>query len=396
MNMNKLAYISPSISGLSIENATAVTPQGIIPKATIGIENGKIAYIGKHRHYYNAPVIDANGLLALPGFIDLHSDVIETEIQPRPGGRFPIDVALVELDKKLAGCGITTMYHCLCFCESDKNEVRATDTVREIIQNINRLSGSLRIRNRIHARFEVTDVNCTSVLEAFIREQAVHLFSIMDHTPGQGQFTSMKHFQAYYGRAEKMNGADIDQLAKKRIQVREVLGDHHIRKLTSLCRQYRIPMASHDDDTAEKVRWVHELGIRLSEFPVKLVAARNATDLGMHVLMGAPNILRGNSLTDNLSGREAIQQGCCNIIGSDYSPAMMLHAVFTLHRLQMRPLNELVNMVSYNPARALGIDDHMGSIQEGLWADLVLVDASDPIPRIVKTFVGGKQVFSSF
>jgi alpha-D-ribose 1-methylphosphonate 5-triphosphate diphosphatase len=116
----------------------------------------------------------------------------------------------------------------------------------------------------------------------------------------------------------------------------------------------------------------------------------------MHVLMGAPNILRGNSLTNNLSGREAIQQGCCNIIGSDYSPAMMLHAIFTLHRLKMGPLNELVKMVSYNPAKALGIDDHLGSIQEGLWADLVLVDTSDPVPRVVKTFVNGKQVFSAF
>lgn len=381
---------------LSIENATVVTPDGIFPDSTIGIENGKIAYIGKHRNFFNALAIDAVGLLALPGFIDLHSDVIETEIQPRPGGRFPIDVALVELDKKLAGCGITTMYHCLSFCESDKNEVRSTETVREIIQNINRLSSSLSVRNRIHARFEVTDVNCAAVMEAFIREQAVHMFSIMDHTPGQGQFTSMQHFQTYYGRAEKMNGADIDQLAKKRIQLRGELGDHHIRKLTSLCRQYRIPMASHDDDTPEKVRWVYDMGIRLSEFPVKLAAARSAMDLGMHVLMGAPNILRGNSLTDNLSGREAVQQGCCNIIGSDYSPAMMLHALFILHRLNAGPLNELVKMVSYNPAKALGIDDHLGSIQVGLYADLVLVDISDPIPRIVKTFVGGKQVFSTF
>jgi alpha-D-ribose 1-methylphosphonate 5-triphosphate diphosphatase len=116
----------------------------------------------------------------------------------------------------------------------------------------------------------------------------------------------------------------------------------------------------------------------------------------MYVMMGAPNVVRGSSLTDNLSGRNAIQQGYCNIIGSDYSPAMMLHAIFTLHRLQMGPLNELVKMVSYNPAKAMGIDDRQGSIQEGLWADLVLVDTSDSIPRVVKTFVSGKQVFSAF
>jgi alpha-D-ribose 1-methylphosphonate 5-triphosphate diphosphatase len=394
--VNNLACVNLSNRILSLENATVITLNEMIPNTTLGIENGKIAYIGKRRGFINAVAIDVSGLMILPGFIDLHSDAIETEIQPRPGGRFPIKIALVELDKKLASCGITTMYHCLTFGDSDTNEIRRTETTLDIIRDLNRLGSSLRIRNRIHARFEITDVHCAAVVEALIREQAVQMFSIMDHTPGQGQFTSMEHFKTYYGRAEKLNDDEITELARKRKQARADLCDHYIRKLTSLCRQYKIPMASHDDDTQEKVRWVYDMGIRLSEFPVKLAAARCAAGLGMYVMMGAPNVVRGSSLTDNLSGRNAIQQGYCNIIGSDYSPAMMLHAIFTLHRLQMGPLNELVKMVSYNPAKAIGIDERLGSIQEGLWADLVLVDPSDSIPRVVKTFVSGKQVFSAF
>jgi len=108
------------------------------------------------------------------------------------------------------------------------------------------------------------------------------------------------------------------------------------------------------DDTPEKVRWVRELGIGISEFPVKREAAKEASALGMNVLMGAPNVLRGKSLTENLSGREAIEAGFCNLMGSDYAPMSMLHAVFSLHRSMHVPLHEAVNMVTRNPARAIG------------------------------------------
>jgi alpha-D-ribose 1-methylphosphonate 5-triphosphate diphosphatase len=136
------------------------------------------------------------------------------------------------------------------------------------------------------------------------------------------------------------------------------------------------------------------MGVRISEFPVTLEAAKTARTLGMNVLMGAPNIIFGRSLSNNLSGRDAIAARCCNLIGSDYSPSSLLHAVFKMNQLALRSLPELIGMVSHAPARTMGQADRIGAIKEGLSADLVLVDDSGHTPRVIQTFVDGRQVYA--
>ena len=384
---------------LLIENSRAVTPSGIVDGATIVVEDRRIRKIISPADA-SKPVaaderMDAAGRLVLPGFIDLHSDAIEKEIQPRPGGKLPVDMVLVELDKKLASCGITSMYHCLCFSNSEKNELRQARMARDLVAQINGMSEHLRIRHRIHARFEMIDTDCIPVIEALIESNAIHLFSIMDHTPGQGQFAVLEDFKNFYRFSDRLNDVELEDLLQQRLKARDSFNDASLRRLLRLCRQYRIPTASHDDDTQEKVCWVHDMGVKMCEFPVTLEAARTALTLNMHVLMGAPNILRGKSLTNNLSGREAVQKGCCHVIGSDYSPTSILHALFALHRLQMDEFHELTKMVSLHPAQVLEKENQLGSITEGRMADLVWVDDSGPVPRIVKTFVEGRQVFSA-
>jgi DNA excision repair protein ERCC-2 len=73
----------------------------------------------------------------------------------------------------------------------------------------------------------------------------------------------------------------------------------------------------------------------------------------------------------------------------------LLHAAFALHREGIVALHEAVNMITRNPARAVGIADETGSLEEGKAADLVLVDDRGEVPRVVRTFVGGREVFAS-
>ena len=86
-------------------------------KADIVIENGLVAEIADHGSFQNCR--DFGGVLLVPGFIDLHSDAVEKEIEPRPGASFPVENAIVELDKKLALCVITTMFHAITFWEAE-------------------------------------------------------------------------------------------------------------------------------------------------------------------------------------------------------------------------------------------------------------------------------------
>ncbi|MBD1379474.1 amidohydrolase family protein [Metabacillus arenae] len=77
----------------------------------------------------------------LPGLVDSHSDAIEMEMEPRPSSTFPIEVSFYELEKKLIGKGITTIYHSLSLLEENaKKYVRRNRTVLSTIEAINHLS----------------------------------------------------------------------------------------------------------------------------------------------------------------------------------------------------------------------------------------------------------------
>ena len=107
----------------------------------------------------NIRIIDAGGMYLLPGMVDLHSDAIEKEIEPRPKTHFPIRSSLYELEKKLAASGITTIYHSISMGGETGLGVRNNKTVVEIIKNINQSSRErFMIRHRVHLRYEVTNL----------------------------------------------------------------------------------------------------------------------------------------------------------------------------------------------------------------------------------------------
>ena len=98
----------------NIIDANIVTPQEVI-RGVLRVENGIIVEIIPQNAYnpakYQVEEIDANGNLLLPGIIDIHTDAIDKEIMPRKSADFPIDIAFRELERRMSGCGITTVYH---------------------------------------------------------------------------------------------------------------------------------------------------------------------------------------------------------------------------------------------------------------------------------------------
>jgi len=133
-------------------------------------------------------------------------------------------------------------------------------------------------------------------------------------------------------------------------------------------------------------------GVTISEFPVDMEAARAAAQSGMHVAVGAPNVLRGQSTTANLSALEAIGQNAVDILCSDYYTPSLLHAVFRLINEKVMPIPDAVRMVTRNPARAVGMSDYLGSLEVGKRADMLLVNEGAGSPSVVAAWVGGHRV----
>src|SRR5690606_38879241 len=101
-----------------------VTPSGIIKNGVIVLEDNMTVDIQPVPVKASAPEdIDAAGAWVLPGLIDSHSDAIEQEVQPRPTSVMPVDSAFYELERRLVGQGITTMFHSLSlyYSEDERN-----------------------------------------------------------------------------------------------------------------------------------------------------------------------------------------------------------------------------------------------------------------------------------
>lgn len=366
----------------------------LIPHGALRIEQGLIVEIR------DTPVADAdiegNGLILMPGMIDMHGDMIEREIEPRPGVRMPMEMGLRDLDRKLANSGITTAYAAVSFSPgSTYGHMRSYEFTSEMIRAIRAHRVDLLIDHRVHARFEVTFPAALSVVKELIAEGSVDLISLCDHTPGQGQYRDLALQAANLAKSKGLTLEQAEANLLQRIRDRtETAGDlaTTLRAMSQYCALHGVPLASHDDDSIDKVALMQELGAAISEFPVTIEAAREAHARGMVNAMGAPNALRGTSYSGNLSARDAHAAGVLDLLAADYHPSAMLPAVLVLARTDPDGLPGAVRLATRNPARALGLEDR-GEIAEGLRADLIVADDSG-VGHVRTTISNGAVVYS--
>lgn len=376
-----------------LSNFTIIGPDKLMEGASLRIEDGLIAEIVPRAVPGG---VDGEGRLLCPGFIDMHGDMIEVEVEPRAGVDFPKQNAIAHLDARMAACGFTTAYAAVSFCtNSFRGERRSRSHTEGIIRALHEARPHCRIDHRIHARFDIDFPDAKAVLSDLLAGRLVDLVSLMDHTPGQGQYRDIQRHIAKIARQKSISIEAAHGLVMDRIESAGPEADrlNLLEQFATLARQAGIKLASHDDDTERKLTMMLALGAVISEFPITLDVARTATAMGISVAMGAPNAMRGQSYSGNLSAREAHAAGCLHILASDYHPASMLPAILTLAETDPAGLCGAVRLGSTNPAKALGLKDR-GALVPGLRADIAIVDLR-PMPRVVATLSEGRLAYSS-
>lgn len=377
-----------------LNDLTLVLPDRVIEGGALRIEDGKIAEIRETPAPVNSPRMA--GLVAIPGIIDLHGDMLERDVEPRPGARFPVEIGLFELDKRLAASGITTAYAAIGFSWS-RDDLRSQESAVMLINGVNQYRPDLLVDMRVHARFEIGNELTVPILNDLLEQGKIGMVSVMDHTPGQGQY---KNLDKYIGFMQKwLGGGDIvidpATIAKMKAKMEEQLNTPRdwsgVEAVAEVARRHGVALAAHDDDTREKVARQAELGFTISEFPVTEEAAQEARARGLKVIMGAPNAYRRRSTSDNLSAWEAIKAGWVDILATDYFPSAPLHAAFAVADEGVLPLHEAMKLIAQYPAEAVGLADR-GKLAVGLSADIVLVEKGQP-HRVRGTIRAGMPIY---
>jgi alpha-D-ribose 1-methylphosphonate 5-triphosphate diphosphatase len=348
-----------------------------------------------------------NGDYLLPGLVELHTDNLEKHLSPRPGVDWPSASAVMSHDAQIIAAGITTVFDALSIGDVNPKGKRMQQlpAMVEAIAKAN-AADMTRAEHRLHLRCEVCHPDTLSVFRDLVEQPLVQLVSTMDHSPGQRQFALESKYREYYMGKYHLSAEQMDAFIVEQVANSKIYSDRYRKAIVDICLARGLSVASHDDATVAHVEESAGYGMTIAEFPTTLEAAQACRRLDMSVLMGAPNIVRGGSHSGNIAAAKLAEEGLLDILSSDYYPASLLQAAFTLgeqleqKRVQLDDnaqvpgagLAKAVTTVSLAPARSAGLNDR-GEIRVGLRADLIHARAVGTLPVIQHVWRQAKRVF---
>jgi alpha-D-ribose 1-methylphosphonate 5-triphosphate diphosphatase len=331
----------------------------------------------------------ADGLVVLPGIVDIHGDAFERQMMPRPGVGFPLDVAFAESDRQAIANGITTVFHGLTW--SWEPGLRGLENARAVVACVERLRPQLAADTRIHLRHETYNLDAEAEVISWLNAHRVDALAFNDHMAIAAESSTRPHkLTPMVERSGLTRDAFLALVDSTKCRAGDV--PDSIRRLAKAAVANGIPLLSHDDTDPAQRQWFRALGCKLAEFPTTAETAQDAAAAGDYIVLGAPNVVRGGSHTGWINAADMIRLGCCSILASDYYYPAPLLAAFRLAADEILPLSKAWALVSTTPASAVGLNDR-GRLAAGQRADLILVDASDILrPRLIAAMVRGRLV----
>lgn len=374
----------------TVIDGVTVVPDGgraVIPNAAVVIdEAGTVVEIAD-----GGPAQD---LFLVPAAVDLHLDNLVQRRRPRATVSLDHEAVIAVLDAECAAAGVATVCVAARCEDSPRKGIDIADAA-VLAAVIEELAPDLCCDWRIHARVELTDDGAVDALLAVLSTSSrVALISMIETSLQRSRFSSLAETRRFYAQDWGVSESEVeDVFSVDPVRLAEV---HERRtEVAALAIAGDIALASHDDRTPEHIEQAFNHGARVAEFPLSMAAARRAHDLGMHVVLGAPNAIRGRSTSSgNVLAAEAVAAGFCDVLCSDYLPSSLQSAPQVLARGGWAPLPTTIDLISRNPGEVLGRSSPAIEIGRPLTASLrrVRQDAAGTHVGIA-LWRGGRLVF---
>jgi len=333
--------------------------------------------------------IDLSGYRVLPGIVDVHGDGFERHVAPRRGAMKQMAEGLIAVEAEMAANGITTGV--LAQFVSWEGGLRGPEFADQVFSTLRDAGADLVTDIRPQLRFEISLTDQYADLPERIAAWGVGYVVFNDHLPhdrlAQGRKPPRLTGQAL--KAGRNPEAHFQMLLDLHANVAKA--QDLLAPLCTALADAGVRLGSHDDGTAHGWSAWQARGVQIAEFPETHDAAEAANGSGGHVVLGAPNVVRGGSHKGNVSALDLVTMGLCDALASDYHYPSPRRAALMLVRSGLMDLAGAWALVSSGPAAVLGLEDR-GSLSPGKRADIVILDAGD---RVAATIAGGRISFMS-
>ncbi|MHA7155085.1 dihydroorotase [Arthrobacter sp. TMN-50] len=366
-------------------------------RADLLISDGIIAGVGQRLSAAGATVIDADGLVALPGLVDLHTHLRE------PGRE---DAETVETGTRAAALGGFTAVHAM----ANSTPVADTAGVVEQVYSLGRRAGWVEVRpvgavtvglggtqlaelgamadSRASVRVFSDDGVCVS--DPVLMRRALEYVKAFDGVIAQHaqEPRLTEGAQMNEGTVSAVLGlAGWPAVAEESIIARDVLLAHHVQSRLHVCH---VSTAG----SVEIIRWAKARGIKVTAevTPHHLLLTDELVRSYNPVYKVNPPLRTGE---DVQALREALADGTIDVVGTDHAPHPSEHkdCEWAQAAMGMTGLETALSVVQHTmistglmdwegfarvtsrtPARIGGLDHQGRPLSEGEAANVTLVD----------------------
>ena len=332
--------------------------------------------------------VDTRGFRLLPGIVDMHGDGFERHLAPRRGAMTDMRAGIASAEADLASNGITTAVMAQFY--SWEGGLRAPEFARKFLNALSVTRPEQLTDMRAQLRIETHMLAEYADMLALIKEHDIGYVVFNDHIPHKRLEEGRKPARLTgtalkSGRSPEAHLALMQALHAQSSDVPEALVVFARQLSEAGCL-----LGSHDDNTAEDRTMFCAMGAQISEFPETLEAAQATRDTGGHIVLGAPNVMRGGSHAGNVSAVDLIANGLCEALASDYHYPALRQSVAKLREKGVCDFASAWAFVSSGPAAILDLPDR-GDLAPGKRADVLVEEIATG--RIAATFAAGRVTY---
>ncbi|WP_156883636.1 alpha-D-ribose 1-methylphosphonate 5-triphosphate diphosphatase, partial [Salipiger mucosus] len=249
----------------TLDGARVMTPDGW-QQVPLPLAGGRVAKAPTGRR------IDLRGYDLLPGIVDAHGDGFERHMAPRRGALRERAAGVVACAAELAASGITTA--ALAQFWSWEGGMRGPDFAEEVFASVAEVAPTVPVDLRLQLRLETHYLESFERAETAIDRWGIDYVVFNDHLP-HARLAEGRRPPRLTGQALKSGRNPEAHLAlMQRLHAEGAAVPGALDALCAGLGARGVIMGSHDDRTPEARAAWRDRGVRVSEFPETLEAAR--------------------------------------------------------------------------------------------------------------------------